>query len=101
MPPCWKTGDGQVEAVASWIRAGAVWPPDLALSVPQQKVGAAPASKTSELENVRQIRERIATGTATQRRATLHRYNPEHDGNLRDGPRCGRTLYDGIERQAR
>ena len=46
--------------MARWIRAGAVWPADLTLSVPK-KADAPSGSKTSELENVGTIRSRIAS----------------------------------------
>ncbi|MGI8962349.1 MAG: SUMF1/EgtB/PvdO family nonheme iron enzyme [Bryobacteraceae bacterium] len=59
MPPSGKLSGGDIEAIARWIRGGAVWPAGLALKV-SPKADTKPALKLSEIENVGQIRERIA-----------------------------------------
>ncbi len=63
MPPSGKLSDGKMEAIAQWIRGGAEWPNGLTLKVPQTSA-AKPTPKLSELDTVRQIRERIAANQA-------------------------------------
>ena len=61
MPPTGKLADSDIETVAQWIRDGAIWPSDVQVKA-SPKVAAKPNSETSELENVRLIRARIAAG---------------------------------------
>jgi formylglycine-generating enzyme required for sulfatase activity len=59
MPPAGKIEDAQLAVVRDWIAEGAAWPDDVVLKKPEKKVETVPPS--TELENVKHIRERIAT----------------------------------------
>lgn len=63
MPPSGKLSEDKIVAVGEWIRSGAVWPAGLKLQGPATG-NTGPAAKPSELETVRQIRERIAANEA-------------------------------------
>ncbi len=65
MPPSGKLSDDKIEAIAQWIRSGAVWPDGLTLKVPQTSAAKA-TPKGSELETIREIRERIVANQAHQ-----------------------------------
>ena len=58
MPPSGKLSDAEIEAIARWIRGGALWPASEVLKV-QQAPAAKPAPEGAELETVRKVRERI------------------------------------------
>ncbi len=60
MPPAGKLTDAEIDAIARWIRGGAVWPAGEVLKV-QQAAAAKPVPESAELETVRKIRERILT----------------------------------------
>lgn len=58
MPGSNGLNDTDRKVLAQWIREGAVWPAEVSLSAPQ-KEPVKTAAPSSELENVKQIRERI------------------------------------------
>lgn len=63
MPPSGKLSDAEIEALAHWIEGGAAWPSGESLKVlPAASAKGTPQS--GELENVRRIRERIASNHA-------------------------------------
>ncbi len=63
MPPSGKLSDADIDAIARWIRNGAVWPSGETLKALPAPV-AKPVPENAELENIRRIRERILSNRA-------------------------------------